>query len=318
MNYQNLCKLVFFLSKNARIKTKELGRLLNMSQQNISYNIKKLQADGIIKSYNAVIDPSKFGYVNIILFLNYKNFNAKTTNSIKKYLIENPNVVRIEETVEGSDLLIEYCVPNLSYFNKQHKEFMYAFNESVQLVESYVVIVKHNYTKNYLHKRFAERTQLIISGDRDPISLDEKQIFILREIVSNPIIPIVKIAEKYNLDPKTIRNNIKFLERKNIIRKYSIVFNHEALDITREFIFLSLAPEKLEDEKKFMEFCNLQKNIVTVTKVLGKYDILITSERLDKEPSIIKELRKQFKVINYRILTSDNIVKHNFLPENID
>lgn len=315
MDTYNLCKLLFFLSKDARIKTKELGRLLNVSQQNISYTINKLVSEKTIKSYQAIIDPAKFSLINIIIFLNYQNFDQKTTSAIKKYLKEDTSIVRIEETVQGADLLVEYCVPNLSYFNKQYKEFMFTFHDLVYLVETFVVIVKHNYTKNYLHKRYPDISQIIISGDRDPIILDDRQNKILQEITNDPIIPIVKISNKNKFDPKTVKNNKKFLEKKEIIRKYSIVIDHAALEITREFIFLNLAPEKLEDEKRFLEFCTLHKNIIVVTKVLGKYDLLITTERLPKDSVVISDLRKEFRVKDYKIIASDNIIKYNFLPE---
>ena len=315
MKEHNIRKLLFFLSRNSRITTKELGKLLCVSQQNISYTIKKLLSEKKIKSYQAIIDPSKFGYVNIILFLNYQIFDTKTINAIKKYLKEDNNVVRIEETAQGTDLLIEYCVPNLSFFNKKYKEFMYTFNESIHLIESYVVIVKHNYSKNYLHKRYPEIKDIVISGDRDQITLDERQNNVLKAIIENPILPIISLANKMNFDPKTIKNVKNSLEKKNIIRKYSITLNHEVFGITREFIFLSLAPENLEDEKKFLEFCKQNKNIIGVTKVLGKYDLLITTERLEKDPFVMKDLRKEFKVRDYRIISSDNIVKYDFFPE---
>jgi len=313
MNTYNLCKLLFFLSKDARIKTKDLGRLLSISQQNASYSIQKLFSDKIIKSYQLVVDPSKFGYINIITFLNYHNFDQKIINSIKKYLKENSDVVRIEDTSQGADLLVEYSVPNLSYFNKQNKEFLFTFSNYVSLVEQYVVIVKHNYTKNYLHKRFPDISQVVISGDRDPLILDKKERIILQELISNPIIPLIKISNKTGFDPKTVKISKKTLEKKEIIRKYSIVINHSLMNIKREFIFLNLAPETVEEEKKFLEYCHQNKNIVMTTKVLGRYELLLTTERLEKDPLVINDLRKEFKVKDYKIIISDDVLKYDFI-----
>lgn len=275
-----LRRLLYFLSKNARMTTKEFGRLLSISQQSASYTIKNLEKEKTIQNYQTVADPAKFGLINIILLMDYQDFEAKTTSAIKRQLREDPSVVRVEETAQGADLLVEYSVPNLSYFNKQHKDFLYAHKDKLEVTEAHVVIVKHHYTKNYLHRRHQERGEIIISGDRDPMALDEKHTTVLKELLKDPTVPVSAIARSAKMDPKTVTAAKRWLERKKIIRGYSVVLDHERLGITREHLFVSLSHDGPEGERRFVEFCHQHKNITAVTKTIGPYDAFITTERL--------------------------------------
>ena len=54
--------LVYELTNNARISTKELGKKLKVSQQAASYLLKSLQEKKTIRSFDTIIDPSKFIY----------------------------------------------------------------------------------------------------------------------------------------------------------------------------------------------------------------------------------------------------------------
>jgi DNA-binding Lrp family transcriptional regulator len=317
MDQSKLRKLLFFLSKNARTSTKELAQLLSISQQTASYTIQKLVKEKQIIEFHLVADPAKFGLVNILVLLDYRSFEYQNIIAIKKTLKQNPNVVRIEEVSQGADLLIEYSVPNLSYFNKQHKEFLYQYKDDIKVKEVHVIIVKHHYTKNYLHKKLPENREIIISGDRDVMLLNDKQETVLKELLQDTINPITSIAKKTKLDPKTVTNIKKWLEKKRIIREYSIILNYDTLEIIREQLFLTLAYEGEHEEKRLLEFCNQHKNITAVTKIIGEYDLLITTERIDKDKPVINEIRRVFHVRDYRILDTQNILKYQFLPENL-
>jgi hypothetical protein len=51
-----------------------------------------------------------------------------------------------------------------------------------------------------------------------------------------------------------------------------------------------------------------------VTKIIGAYDMIITTERLENEASVIKDIRRNFRVTNYRILGCDSTLLHEYLP----
>lgn len=315
MNPTKLGRLIFELAKNARITTKELSRSLSISQQAVSYTIQNLLKDKIIQEFQTIIDPAKFGLINIIVFFNYRTFDHAKVQAIKKSLKSNPWAVRIEDVSQGADLFVEYCVPNLSFFNKQNKSFLYEFKNEVKMTDVYVVIVKHHYTKNYLHKWAPEVNEEILSGDRETIPLGEHQLAVIKALAQDARAPIITIAKDTGLDPKTITRIKKQLEKQKIIRRYSIIFDHQLLDITREHIFINLDYIDEKEEQRLLEWCKQHKNAISLTKLIGPYEILITTERAEKEKPVITDLRKAFTITDYRLMTAEKIVKYRFIPE---
>ncbi len=54
-------RILEILQKNCKLTTKELARMLNMPQTTVFVRIKKLEREGIIKSYRAILDAKKVG-----------------------------------------------------------------------------------------------------------------------------------------------------------------------------------------------------------------------------------------------------------------
>lgn len=316
MNNKKLSKLLFELSKQSRVTTKELSKLLNISQQTASYMILNLIKKKNILNYQTIIDPAKFGLVNILVFFNYTNFDPVTITKIKRYLQNNPYVTYIEEVSQSADLMIEYCVPNLSLFNKQNRDFLHAFKKEIRINSIYVVIVKRLYNMKYLHK-LSPSNEIILSGDRDPIELNKKQKMVLKQLRDNPKETILNIAKEVKLDPKTVINIKKYLERKKIIRKYGVILNHQKLKLNRQHIFIQLDYEDPNETDNFIEFVNKHKNIISVIRIIGDYELLITGEKFELDKPFVDDLRKKFKITDYKIIEGRGILKDNSIPESV-
>ncbi|MBW2983329.1 Lrp/AsnC family transcriptional regulator [Candidatus Woesearchaeota archaeon] len=316
MNPNKLNRFLFELTKDARITTKELASALSMSQQTASYTTQKLLKEKTVQDYQTIIDPAKLGLMNIIVLYHYLNFDPNKKSSTRKALRDHPDVTRVEEVSQGADLLVEYSVPNLSYFNKQHTSLIFSLKETLSPKETYVVIVKHLYTRNYLHKRHPKVKEAIICGDRDVTDMDKQERATLDALSKDPKTGLATIARKLKKDPKTITKTKKWLEKRKVIRGYGAVIDHRQLGISREHILLSLQLDEEADDARLREHCKQDKNIISLTKTVGPYDLAITTERLDKDPHPIDQLRREFHVKDYRILHSDRVDKHTYLPDN--
>jgi DNA-binding Lrp family transcriptional regulator len=54
-------KILELLQQNARTTISQLGRMINMTQPAVSERVRKLEEQGVISGYHAVIDPEKLG-----------------------------------------------------------------------------------------------------------------------------------------------------------------------------------------------------------------------------------------------------------------
>tara|TARA_Y100000310_G_C20664575_1_gene806751 strand:+ start:1169 stop:2116 length:948 start_codon:yes stop_codon:yes gene_type:complete len=304
-------RFAYEYSQNSRIKTKELGKKLRISQQSASYLIQSLKKKKkIIVDYTTVIDPSKLGFMSVLVYYNFSDFSS--TQEVLQFLKQLKNVVSLEQLQQGYDLRIVYSVQNLSYFNKINRDFLQKFRSKIFMAEIFPIVVKHLYPKNYLMRK--QPDEYVIGGDRDVIILSDNEQKVLQYLYLNPTGKIVDMAKKLNLNPKTIIKIKNKLEKKKIIRSYSVVWNYQKLDISKRYILLNSEMLTLKDDKRLLEFCYVHPYIVGLTRLIGRFDILleVEGENLTNK-NILRELRAEFGIKNYQVIESGPIIKDKYV-----
>lgn len=314
---KKLKRLIYELTKNSRIKTKDLGKRVMASQQSTSYLLSSLRKNKVILENNTIFDPAKFGYVNILVYYNFSDFSSKIIGDIISFLQKEDSVVNIERLGREYDLACIFCVPNLSNFNKTNKEFLRKFRKNIFVVGIFPIVVTHIYSKKYLISRPTKVEEVIIRGDRDVIEMSKKEKKIAKLLYGEPNIKIVDIARKTNLNPKTIIKIKSKLEENKIIRGYSVLLNYKKLDIDRKQILINTEELELKEDTRLLYFSKYHSNIVRLTKLIGEYDVLIEveGENLTKK-DVLQELRVEFGIKKFKILEGDSILKEKYIPKN--
>lgn len=305
-------KLLFALSENARRKTKELAKITKSSQQSCSYLVNQYRKKNYIQDFVVVVDPIKLGFINILVGYDFLSMEYSKKREIIKELSSSANVVSIEENQLGVDILAEYSVLNLSAFNKLHSGFIKKFQGEIIAKFIFPIIVKHRFHKNYLVRKgnFAD---LILCGDREPIDLKENEKGIISGLVERPDINISRLALEKGMSAKTAIKLKQGLEKKGVIRGYSCILNNTKFDINRYHVLLRFSNEGVGFIESFVQYSRLNKNIVSLTKLLGHFQVMITVEEF-KNSDIIKQIRSEFPTDDYLVLKSDKIIKEKTLP----
>ncbi|WP_456471495.1 winged helix-turn-helix transcriptional regulator [Methanocaldococcus sp.] len=111
-------KIINLLLKNGRMSYTEIAKKLGTSESSIRKRVKKLEEEGVIKGYTAIIDPSKIGYNVVALtgfdtdpdkFLNVADKLAKFDEIKKLYTSTGDHMIMAEiwakDGKEFSDLI---------------------------------------------------------------------------------------------------------------------------------------------------------------------------------------------------------------------
>lgn len=305
-------KLLYNISKNSRISTKSLGKALNTSQQSCSYLLKQFEKKGRFVNYTTIVDPIKLGFMNVLVGLDFFSFDYRRKKEILDELKENKNIVMIEENSQGVDLLVEFCVPNLSAFNKSNMEIVDRHQDDFKLRFILPVIVKHRFERNYF-SRNKDMNDIILCGDRDLALVTDSEVKVLYSLIENPDSTFVSISKATGMSIKTISNLKKNLEQKDIIKGYSVTLNHSKLEIMRHHVFLNFSSSGIALMEKFLSYVKENKNIIKFTKLIGEFQVMITIEEL-KTREVLRDIREIFPIDNYLVLKSDRIHKHRYLP----
>ena len=249
------------------------------------------------------------------VYVNYFDFSKQ--KEVLNYLKGEDHIVHIEELKQGYDLTIIFSVPNLSYYNKISRDFLQKFKGSINITETYPVVVKHLYPRKYLSPR-KNSQEMVVAGDRDIEQTNRTELSVLSILWEKATEKIIEIHKKTKLNPKTIVKTKKFLETSKIVRGYTTTFNLNNLGINKKHILINSSDLSLRDDKKLLQFSLVHPNIVALTRFIGDYDILIEAEQ--EEPSkkdVLKDLRKEFPIKKYKVIEGGNILKQKYVPKQI-
>lgn len=141
-------------------------------------------------------------------------------------------------------------------------------------------------------------------GER--IKLDSKDKKILEQLQKNARQSVANIAKKTKLPRDLIVYRIKKLENLKVIRYHHTSLNPAMLGFPLySYVMFSMTNISLEDEKKFISFLKVHKNIIYVAKNSGKYDFTIgvCSEDYKSFDQILQDIRRKFSSLikNYEV-----------------
>jgi len=138
------------LQENAKLTTRELAKKVNLSTTPVFERLKRLEREGYIKKYTAIIDANKLnmGFM-VFCHVKLKNMNRQIADDFENRIQEIPEVTECYNTSGNFDFTLKIHVADMH----QYREFL--FNklgkiESLGTLESVFVMkeIKHNYSVN--------------------------------------------------------------------------------------------------------------------------------------------------------------------------
>jgi DNA-binding Lrp family transcriptional regulator len=107
------------LQDNGRIKNSELAKLINISPPPTAERVKKLEKNGYIKKYTALVDPVKVGvtcltYVEVTLVRHGKDAIERFMKSIVKL----DEVLECHHITGGADFLLKVATQDIPSYEQ--------------------------------------------------------------------------------------------------------------------------------------------------------------------------------------------------------
>ena len=135
------------LQKNAKLTTKELADAVNLSPTPVFERQKRLERQGYIKKYVAIIDPEKLG-LGLLVFckVKLKQINHEIADAFTRRIQRIPEVTECYNTSGAYDYLLKVRAQDM----KQYQEFVLnklGDIDSVGSIES--TFVMSDVTQNY-------------------------------------------------------------------------------------------------------------------------------------------------------------------------
>jgi Lrp/AsnC family leucine-responsive transcriptional regulator len=144
-------QLLRILQRNAKLTTKEMADAVNLTPTPVFERQKRLERNGYIKRYAAIIDPDKLEQ-GLLVFCKVKlqQINHETADAFTRQIMHIPEVTECYNTSGAYDYLLKVRARDM----KQYQEFVLTKLgeiENVGAIESTFVMseVKQSYGLNF-------------------------------------------------------------------------------------------------------------------------------------------------------------------------
>ncbi len=143
-------RLLKALQRDAKANTKELCELLHLSKTPVYERMRRLESEGVIKGYSAIIDNTKVG-LPLVVFCNVSLavHDDEHIERFKKDIMEINEIMECYSTGGVFDFLIKVVLKDMEEFNRFVFEKLTKVHGIVKMQSSFVLSeIKH---KNELY-----------------------------------------------------------------------------------------------------------------------------------------------------------------------
>ena len=135
------------LQNNSRLTTKELAAKVNLSPTPVFERVKRLEANGYIKKYVAVLDPAKLnrGFV-VFCSVKLRRLNRDIAAEFTRIVREIPEVTECYNISGDYDYLLKIHAPDMKYYQEFIINVLGTIESMGSLMSTFVMDeVKHEY-----------------------------------------------------------------------------------------------------------------------------------------------------------------------------
>ncbi|MBT3298295.1 AsnC family transcriptional regulator [archaeon] len=297
-------KILTVLANNSRLQISEISKVIELSRDNVTYRIKRLEKLEAIQNYVPMINFTKLGYriYHILFIVDEKDENKK--KEFIKHLKSHKNTLELLEYSDRWDFEWKLIARSLNDFDQQVTKVMEIFSDIILEKQTLANI------NNYVSRMFPYKAydKLILDKKRKKIEkvkevikykYDEKDLKIIKVLSNNSRVSTYQLAEKVKLSADAIRLRIKKIEDCGIIKKFTIIPNLEVLGFNSYTFTVQLSTLDTKNEKKLETFIKDHPYILKAEKVLGTWDLWfnIISSSPKEFHKTIKQIKSEFSNI---------------------
>lgn len=288
-------RLLYELDKDSTISLKDLSKKIGRTKQFIHFRIKKLESDGIIEGYNAIVDMSKLGYFTFRLYLDFQDFVNEDEKSFVDFLKrEIPQVWTMTRMHGKWDYAIFVGVKNIKEFHEIWDNILLNIKEKIKKYN----VSLYSPIFNFNRKIFLDKTDQIVQrryGDGEKEDLDEFDISLIHTYAVNVRQSYLELANKFKVSHDKIKERIEKLEKKQVIVGYTIGLNLSKLGFQGYRVDLELNSTK--NNQEIFNYCLRHKYIYQINKSIGgaDFEIEVIVRDLNHLIELIEEIKHEFR-----------------------
>ena len=269
-------KIIYHLDKNSRASYQEIAKEVRLTKASVMNRIRKLQESGILQQFTTIIDTPLLGYMAFEVHLQHRNVTLEDKKKILNFLTKIDEVQSVTSYRVEFDWAIIIISKDINGFQEawwKIHDFLQPYTDRTRIA----ILAKHErYSRKYLVPQTKEPKQIIQWGKIGNEKIDEIDQKILQELSKNARISLTKIGQRVSLSSSSILHRIRSLEKRKIIKGYSIRINIRKLGYKRFRVMMSLDSNK--QRKKIRDWLTNHPSVVQQSRYVGGDDIEFSVE----------------------------------------
>jgi Lrp/AsnC family leucine-responsive transcriptional regulator len=314
-------KILYELDLNARQSLTQIGKKVGLKKDVVSYRLKRLQDEGIIKNFWTAINTFKLGYLVFRIYITFQYVNQNVKNEIIQKFVDYKNSWTVYSTIRSEvDLGVIVWVKNIYEFYKFWEdildEYEDYFEKSVVSIYTRAVCYKKSYLIPDITEKSNRKMYMATSGE-PRVTIDKIDYSLLNEIAINARIPLIELADRLGYSSQTIKYRISNLIKKGVIQAFRVNLDIKKLELQKYKADIYL--KKHKRKKEIIEYLEKKPYFEGLNLVVGWADIEpeFIVKNVKELNQILAEIDNEFpnsiKKQNYWI--AEENYKERWLPE---
>jgi len=264
--------ILYELDKNARQPLSAIAKKAGMSREAVLYRVRGYQKDGIIRSYLAVIDMAKLGFVHHKVFVRLHNITKKQEEDMISDLCRSHYMTWVASCDGKYSLAFGVKARSFQKLSAILREINRRYWKYFMSQDVASIVEARHFHRDYLIGKSGTTKRKIGWSSQDvQEKIDARDVEILEMLSQNPRASSVEIASAAGISPDTVLKRISALERAGIISNYTIWPNVNKLKGLYYKVLISLHNLDEKNEKLLHAYCLEHPNIVYIVSTIGAW-----------------------------------------------
>lgn len=308
-------KILYELDTDSRQSFNEIARKAGLSKDSVINRIGKLKESGIISRFHTVIDTGKLGFISFRLYIKLQNTTPQKELEIIDFLKKRQEITWLVSIDGEYDLGMWVPSKSIQEMNALWKDLLHRYVHYISR-RSLTILTKVCYfPRAYLLDKESNEDEFVIITEPGIPDIDDTDLEILKLMAPDSRIPVLEIAHKLGMTPKTASSRIRLLEKKRIIVGYRTMFNLDKLGYQYFKLHLNLHNVSDENISQFRYYVRRHPNMIYDNEVLGgdDFEIEIQAASLQDFRAILADLKSRFSDILKEYKHMNFYKEHKFL-----
>ncbi|MFH1470895.1 MAG: Lrp/AsnC family transcriptional regulator [Candidatus Micrarchaeota archaeon] len=288
--------ILYNLDEDARQPISQLSKKVKLNREVVRYRIDRMEQDGVIQKFLAYIPITRFGYLLTTFFMSFQDSSIRDEEEVIRFLSGKELVVWVVSANGRFDLGFTMCAKNMNELATFVAEFRDKFRNFITDFQMADVVSLWRFPRGYLLENDDDTWKpfcfdsTVVRRDLDDV--DRK---ILAALGEDGRMRAVEIARRVGVSADAVADRISKMRKEKMIPGISILLNNNSIKRKAFKSFITFHNVK-KIEKKFLDYCRQNRNVVQVKRTLGpwEYEVDLELESEDELRELHNKLKEKF------------------------